>query len=229
MSNQHDLQLILRSHAPIIVVATHEEERALRLLQAAAAGSNRDITKWTITTGLENSAAPTLQLQDLHTESPTTEPPAALQRIKNQKRPGIFALLDFHPYLSEPLIIRLLKEIALSAPVTGHVVVLISHHIDLPDELSRFSAHFELSMPDEAALRQMLMDESKIWVMKNKGDKISADATAIDLLVRNLLGLTHTDAARLIRNAIHDDGAITHADVPRVQATKYQLIGQDGV
>jgi len=48
-------------------------------------------------------------------------------------------------------------------------------------------------------------------------------------MVANLAGLTDTDARRLVRNAIGNDGAITADDVPAVVEAKRQLAGQGGL
>jgi len=45
--------------------------------------------------------------------------------------------------------------------------------------------------------------------------------------VRNLAGLTATDARRLARKAINDNGAITESDIPEVMRAKYELLGRD--
>jgi SpoVK/Ycf46/Vps4 family AAA+-type ATPase len=47
--------------------------------------------------------------------------------------------------------------------------------------------------------------------------------------VRNLAGLTATDARRLALKAISDDGAITESDIPEVMRAKYELLSHDGV
>src|SRR6185503_9399795 len=50
---------------------------------------------------------------------------------------------------------------------------------------------------------------------------------ALDLLVRNLTGLTATDARRLARKAINDNGVISESDLPEVMRAKYELLGRD--
>jgi SpoVK/Ycf46/Vps4 family AAA+-type ATPase len=50
---------------------------------------------------------------------------------------------------------------------------------------------------------------------------------ALDLLVRNLGGLTATDARRLAAKAINDDGAIDESDIPEVMRARYELLGRD--
>ena len=45
--------------------------------------------------------------------------------------------------------------------------------------------------------------------------------------MRNLAGLTATDARRLALKAIDDNGAITESDMPEVMRAKYELLGRD--
>jgi SpoVK/Ycf46/Vps4 family AAA+-type ATPase len=52
---------------------------------------------------------------------------------------------------------------------------------------------------------------------------------ALELLVRNLAGLTATDARRLARKAISDNGVISSSTLPEVMRAKHELLGQDGV
>ena len=45
----------------------------------------------------------------------------------------------------------------------------------------------------------------------------------------NLAGLTLSDARRLARKAIYDDGVITSSDIPEVNKAKYKLLDMDGL
>jgi len=40
------------------------------------------------------------------------EPPQLLRHLKATPMPGIYVLLDFHPYLSDPINVRMLKDVA---------------------------------------------------------------------------------------------------------------------
>jgi SpoVK/Ycf46/Vps4 family AAA+-type ATPase len=51
----------------------------------------------------------------------------------------------------------------------------------------------------------------------------------VDLLVRNLAGLTATDARRLALKAINDDGVISESEIPDVMRAKYELLGRDAL
>ena len=223
MHNQRDLELILSSHIPIIVIESHEERRVLDLLMQQTLKLSKPLFKWTITEGLERIDI------DLEPQRHNSQPTEMLRHIKAAKQNAIYVLADFHPYLDEAMHIRLLKDIALSHHQTGSHLVLISHAINLPDELQKFSAHFELSMPSSEELEKLLRDTASEWAAKHRGKKVHTDRKTLDAMVNNLTGLTLRDAKRLARNAIYDDGALTQSDLPNVMQAKYNLLNNEGV
>jgi hypothetical protein len=57
MDGRHDLELVLRSRTPIVVIESQDEQRMLELLQsitiARASDSYAPLFRWTITDGLQ--------------------------------------------------------------------------------------------------------------------------------------------------------------------------------
>jgi len=239
MLEQHNLELLLDSHFPIVVVETHEERRSVELLSRIAGAKGQALFVWSASQGLQNQVLAgtwALRLEDDMSIAParldtdgTLEPEAALEHVRSRLRDAIVVLLDFHPYLSNPRVVRLVKEIGQGYAERKNTLVLISHKLEIPPELKRLCARFQLSLPDEAAIRQLVLDEAKAWSLANDRHKVKADKKAMELLVRNLVGLTVSDCKKLIRNAIYRDGAITHSDVKEVMEAKYRLAGHDGV
>jgi len=236
---QRNLSILLESHFPIIVIETHEELRALELLRNIVTTKGNGLYTWTVAQGLKIAVRgqdstrrfDNLSIQDGNTTqgNPSTEPDQMLTTVRNDLKNSVVALLDFHPYLTNPAIVRLTKEIAQDFYKTGNVLVLLSHALDIPAEIKRFCARFELTLPDGNRIRKLIAEEASLWRMKNGNEKVKADPHAVELLAQNLMGLTVSDATRLIRNAIYNDGAITRSDLPGVMEAKYELVGQGGV
>jgi hypothetical protein len=224
MNDRHDLELVLSSGTPIVVIETADETRFLELLTDLAvvqrASSYRPLFRWSVTDGLQRLD---LQLEAQHHNS---EPAEVLRHIRAVDKPGIYALLDFHPFLTEPVNVRLLKDIALASATTKVVVLLIGHRIDLPPEIKSTSAQFHMSLPNPA--ERLGIVNACIAEHRTLHGGVKVDPNALDLLVKNLGGLTHADTERLARNAIRDDGAITASDVPAVMQAKYALLSSGG-
>lgn len=223
--NDNDLRLILSSNVALVVIETHDEPRALAMLQGFFKQSALPGWRWTITEGVTPLGFG-LQPKEEDTHSKPTE---VLRHIKNQGLASAFILCDFHPFLDEPENVRLLKDIALNQPVCGHKIVLVSHRVSLPPELVRFSATVELSMPTEEEILAIVREEARIWSKNNTGSRIRADGAVLKKMVNNLKGLPHQDVRRLAHGAIADDGAITEEDLPELTKAKFELMDMEGV
>jgi len=223
MNDLHDLELLLRSHVPLLLIESYEEARVIEMFRRLRGKFGKPVFTWSATDGL-------LPLEmTLQAKPKVEEPDKVLRHIKQTLSPGIYLLLDFHPYLDDPINVRLLKEIALGYDRSAHHVVLISHALDLPPEVQRYCARFDLGVPDEKQLEAIVREEAVRWAKEHGGKRVQTDSRHLSLLVQNLSGLTAQGARRLARNAIYDDGAITADDMARINRAKYELLDMGGV
>ena len=222
MIDLKDLKLLIKSQTPVIMIESHEEQRVVQLCKELSRELTLSLFKWTVTSGLrrvEHGFTP---------QKFNSEPRELLQHIKTSSHAGIYLLLDFHPYLDDPVNLRLIREIAQNHQSMPDHLILLSPHIELPKELTGLAVKYQLALPNLEKILEIIRQEAVSWHKRN-AKKVVADKKAVHLLAQNLTGLTASDAARLARNAISDDGAITHSDVKRVMHAKYDLINQDGV
>ncbi|MEM9690146.1 MAG: AAA family ATPase [Pseudomonadota bacterium] len=226
MDQKKDLEVILRSRTPLVVIETKDEARILEMLRSATTGSiGGDYTplfRWTITDGLQRVDI------DLAPQLINSEPTDVLKHIRAVTKPGIYVLLDFHPFLDDPVHVRLIKDICIRYKQTARRLVLISHAVRLPSELESFSAQVDIALPTEPERRRIIEKVASEWTEENPGTRVQADPKAYDLLVKNLAGLTYGDTKRLARNAIFLDGAISKSDLPDVMQAKYDLLNPAG-
>jgi len=222
MPDSRDLELLIHGHVPIVTIETHEENRALELIIKASRREFLPTFKWTVTDGLQR-----LDLS-LDPQRHVSDPQDGLKHIKSSALQGIYILLDFDPYLKDPINIRLLKEIAMTFDGDKGKIILLSHQLDLPDNLQSMSCNFTLNLPSAQVLEKMIRDEAQKW-QASENQRVRTDRETLDRLIQNLSGLTHRDSKRLIRNAIIDDGAITESDLPDVMQAKYKLLNRDDV
>ena len=223
MNDLHDLELVIKSHVPVLLVETREEKRVLELFTRLALKLSLPLFEWSVTEGLGRSEV------DFGKMTGTTEPTEVLRHIKSTHKAGLFVLLDFHPYLQDPVHVRLIKEIAQSHEDVPRTIILVSHAISTPPEISHFTAKFDLQLPDMSTLKNMIREEGNRWQQSNPGKVIHADREALHKLASNLTGVTLHEARRLVKTAIADDGAITHSDIPAVMKAKNDLMNQDNI
>src|ERR1700728_44137 len=135
-----DLGALLRSRVPMIVIESRDEPQVLKALVRACpsqvvGGSDLPLFQWTVTDGLKRID------RDLGAPQRTVAEPAdVLRHIRATNLPGVFALLDFHPYLHDPTHVRLLKDIALDYERCPRTIVLISYELATPPEIEHLTA-----------------------------------------------------------------------------------------
>ncbi len=226
MDGNHDLELILRSRTPIVIIESQDEARMLEMLQAISmrrsTTSYLPLFRWTITDGLQR-----LDIS-LEPQAINSEPTDVLKHIRAVSKPGMYVLLDFHPFLDDPVHVRLLKDICIQFKSVERQIVLISHQVTVPNELEGYCARFDMALPTEQQRTQIVQKAVDEYSKENPGSKVEVDPKAHKLLIKNLAGLTYADTGRLARNAICHDGAITKSDLPQVMQAKYELLNSGG-
>jgi len=151
-----------------------------------------------------------------------------LKHIRAVTKPGIYVLLDFHPFLQDPVHVRLLKDICMRYASVQRQIVLLSHSVEVPTELEGYCARFDMTMPSEDERAAIIKRVARQYADDHPGNRVQVDPKAHKLLIRNLAGLTHSDTERLAKNAIYVDGAITRSDLPEIMQAKYELLNRGG-
>jgi SpoVK/Ycf46/Vps4 family AAA+-type ATPase len=224
---RRELEALLRSRVPLVVIETRDEPRALELLTGVCtrltAGVHTPVFQWTVTDGLKR-----LDIDLGAAQRHNAEPSEVLKSIRATDKAGIYVLLDFHPFLTDPIHVRLLKDICQGYSKNARTIVLLSHEVALPRELEHFAARFRLAFPDRGE-RQLIVERVASEWAKTHGGRVKTDRKSLELLVENLAGLSTGDTERLARQAIFDDGALQLTDLPAVMQAKYELLNRSGV
>ncbi|MCR6664054.1 MAG: AAA family ATPase [Luteimonas sp.] len=223
MSDLQDLVALIRADTSLIVVETPDEPRVVELFRQSLTHVWRALHRWSITEGLRRI--------DLDREDPSETPPDAsttLAAIRNADQRGIYLLLDFHPYLGYASTQRQLREILQRRDCLPHTVVLVGHKVELPAELEAKATRFRPRLPDANALLKIVREEAAAYQREHGGKRVEADEDTVRRIVRNLHGLDATDARRIARHLIFDDGVLGPGDLPALAKLKFELLNKSG-
>jgi SpoVK/Ycf46/Vps4 family AAA+-type ATPase len=220
MNDQRDLEVMIASRFPIIAIESQEETRVLQLLSRIARACKLPLFTWSAADGLGGAASGAPQ---------TLDAAQVLRYIDSAGPAGVYVLLDFHPYLGNPVNVRLLKKIALDYEKTPRTLIFVSYGVPVPPELEKLTVRFQLSLPDQDAIKVIVKEEVQAWQSTHVGAAVQGEREAFATLLRHLSGLCAEDVRRLVRQAIADDGALTMADVDRLVSRKHDLLGRDSV
>jgi hypothetical protein len=183
----------------------------------------RALYRWSITEGLRRI--------DLDREDPSDTPPDAsttLAAIRGADQRGVYLLLDFHPYLGYASTQRQLREILQRRDCLPHTLVLVGHKVELPPELEAKATRFRPRLPDANALLKLVREEAAAYQREHGGRRVEADDATVRRIVQNLQGLNLTDARRIARHLIFDDGVLGPGDLPKLAKLKFELLNRSG-
>jgi ATP-dependent 26S proteasome regulatory subunit len=219
-----DLVTLIKSRTPIVVVETTDELRILDLLKNASSVLKKYLYRWSITEGLVAvgiTPGPGSEPRGL-------EPTEVLREIWNYKNPGVYILLDFHPFLNDPRIIRLIKEIALKYERYGQSLVFISNKFVIPDELQVFAAKFELKLPDDETITNLVSAIARRWSKDNRSQQMIISPEILKCITKNLSGLSISEIEQIVQKTLRAS-VITEEHVAEIIRSKYTLLNKEGV
>ena len=201
-----ELKVLVRAGWRVIALETFEEERALQLLERAIDGTTQELLTWTVARGLSGTGAGAGSLD------------AGIAAIADYPEPALFAILDAHRLLDDPLAIRRLRDWLPQANGRKQTLVLIGPVLDLPMELTRESARVELPLPSAGELSGLF---NKLLDKSNGG---SSDTGLLPDAVRGALGLTSGEALRVFRRACRSANGLNEQAVAEIVRDKRRAL-----
>jgi AAA+ superfamily predicted ATPase len=201
-----ELKVLVRAGWRVIALETFEEERALQLLERAVEGTAQQLQPWTVARGLADSGAGVGSLD------------AGIAAIAAHAEPAVFAILDAHRLLEDPLAVRRLRDWLPQANARQQTLVLVGPVLDLPMELTRESARVEVPLPNAGELSglfQKLLDKA------NGG---SSEPELLADAVRGALGLTSGEAVRVFRRACREANGLNEQAVAEIVRDKRRAL-----
>ncbi len=221
MDNFRDLEVLINSHYPIICIETFEEDRVDSMVRQVSRALSLPLFIWTATQGLKR----------LHEALPsynTKSPQGVLDFIHASSLDAIYLLKDLHNFLDDPHIVRRLRDLAQAFRIKRRSLVLTAPAFSMPLELKKEIAWYALSLPDREALKEMVLRVLRDLSAKHK-ISVQIDKKTAPALVDSLIGLTLSEAERLVTRVVMDDGVLDAADLPAIQDAKKDKIAESGI
>jgi hypothetical protein len=199
------------SGTAIIYLITHEESRAVALLEAISAESG-GLGVWSVHRGLYPVAVE------------AREPLDVLEVLESEIAPSMAVLLDFHDTLADKRVVRRLRDLVPHLEAQRHCVVIVAPELRLPEGLSAETAVVRMPLPDAPGL-EVILDEILALPEASPGDRPSADQR--DVAVRGARGLTGTQARRAFLRGLYADPALGAPAITAILAEKRRILSRD--
>jgi len=217
-----ELELLVRSRYPLIVLDTWEYERSEEILRHVASRLSLHYHEWRRSKGVRRGVGAGEPFAD-----DTALPSDALRHVEREGA-GIFHFPALGAHLQDPLVVAQLHDVVERFATRRGALVISGGDVTLPESLRPHAIVISLPAP-EAEDYRALMER----VVRDNAARMSVrvDLSASDRarLLHNLAGLSLTEAEKILTRLIMVDGALSVADIPRVTEAKRQAVEQDGL
>jgi len=184
-----ELSALLNAGWQLVVLESFEEDRALEMLDAVARERGLPCRRWSLSSGMMPSGVGAGSLT------------AALEAIARIDTPGIFALLDAHRLLDDPLALRALRDHLPTLAHRSQYLVALGPAFDLPPELRREAGRMQMPLPDPPELKPHF-EASLRELCPGSSDERLNEA------LRAAAGLTRKEALRVFRRSLQEHGEL---------------------
>lgn len=180
------------SHFSMMFLSTWEEERWEAELAALATEMDRGLVTWTVTRG----AQPSLN----GNASAMIDAAEFLRHVPDFPREQLFLLKDLHPHLSDPRIVRQLRDLVPVLIEQSKTLLFMGPETDIPVELLKDALKFELPLP---GLDELHTELKAVLAAENahRPALLVVSPEQEERLVRTMLGLTASQARKSFQRA----------------------------
>jgi len=218
--SEAEIEYLIRARYPLVYVVSWEEARVEDALQAVALRRGKKLIVWSVTEGMVGvkGGAPA----DLR------DPLKALEWVMESKEDALFVMRDFHPFLTDPTVVRRLRDLGRHLKKTYKNIVVVAPLLKVPPELEKEINVVYFEMPSLEDLDQILdkvirsvPKESETWAVI---DKLSAAER--EAVVEAALGLTADEAENAFSKCLVKTKRF---DIDVILAEKEQIIRKSRV
>jgi SpoVK/Ycf46/Vps4 family AAA+-type ATPase len=222
MDAKKEIEVLVRAKYPILYITSWEERRVEQAVRDVALGLNRQMHTWSVTQGMQPAvrrASGPVKASSLPGEL------EALAQIHESAEFTVFLLKDFHPYMKDTRVVRLLRDLAARLRGKAQTLILLSPQLTLPTELEKDVTVLEYPLPERDDIETQLTD-----VITAMGDTPSVDMSLTDELresiVRSAQGLTADEIESALARSLVEERKLT---VDKIIEEKKQIVRKTGM
>ena len=214
MSFEEELDVLLRARCTLIVLVTMEEERALQSVKTVCEKAKRGCLGWDIADGWQVITGEV-------SLAAAKDPKSALERIEKAEGETVFVLKDFHDCWRNIELKRKLRGVVQRMRYTKKSILVTSCVAELPDELRDEAVIVQFLLPNASEIAEVV-DR----MTRSPSVKVNLTALGREKLVQAALGLTASQAQRVLSKALVSGGILDHRGIDLVTLEKKAIIGE---
>ncbi len=215
-----EIEILIRSKYPILYIVSWEERRVQDAIQGVANDLKRTLHTWSYTQGMKPPVP--------RAEGVAAVPDAtleALAQVITAQEGTIFLLKDFHPYMKDPRVIRLIRDAAYKLRSRAQTLILMGPTLVLPPDLEKDITVVDFPLPDAKDIASVL--DTAIQEVKDnpKVDVTLSDETR-ETIIKSCQGLTMDEIESVFARSIVESKKFDQAVILE---EKEQIIRKSGI
>jgi SpoVK/Ycf46/Vps4 family AAA+-type ATPase len=215
------LKLLIQSGHPLISIVAQDEEAVTEQVRDTVERLGLPLFEWAVTKGLSRVLPAAAETGVKGGKAV----PALEYILDNKGKKEVYYFKDLGPHCKDAYVQRQLREIYQQRSVC---VVMLDMD-PLPDPVLRLAVSIDMPLPDTEELEKVLRDTFRS-VRESSLEEITSTLTKreAEQIAQTLRGLTRAEATHVVAAAIHDDNALTAADLARIVEYKRNLLRSAG-
>jgi ATP-dependent 26S proteasome regulatory subunit len=217
-----EIEVLIKAKYPILSVISWEERRVEDSLRAMCGNLNRTLHTWSLTQGMKPPVA-----RVSGPAKPTTLPGEleALALVHEAPEFTVFLMKDFHPYMKDPRVVRLLRDLAYRLRTKSQTLILMGPIMSMPTELEKEITVLEFPLPSVEEIETTL-DKAIASVKDNPSVNVKLKAVEKELLVKSAQGLTMDEIESVLARSLVEKKCF---DVSVMLEEKKQIVRKSGL
>jgi len=222
MDATREIEVLIRAKYPILFISSWEERRVEEAIRKVCEKLNRQVHTWSVTQGMQPAvrrASGPVKASSLPGEL------EALAQIHESAEFTVFLLKDFHPYMKDTRVVRLLRDLAARLRGKAQTLIIVAPQLFLPVELEKDITVLDFPLPEQDDISKQL--DSVIEAMKDVPNvDVSLPDDLRESIVRSAQGLTADEIESALARSLVEEKKLT---VDKIIEEKKQIVSKTGM
>lgn len=222
MEAEREIELLIRAKYPLLYVTSWEERRVEESIRSVSGALKRQLHTWSVTQGLK---PPLTRASGPTSATPLSGELEVLAQIHEAPEFTVFLLKDFHSYLRDHRVVRLLRDLSARLRGRKQTLILLSPSLNLPIELEKDVTVVEYPLPSQEDISAIL-DQAVDAVKDNTNLKSDIPADYRELIVKSAQGLTADEIESALARSLVETRTFC---IEQILEEKKQIVKKTGM
>jgi SpoVK/Ycf46/Vps4 family AAA+-type ATPase len=222
MATSHEIEILIRAKYPILYVVSWEERRVEEALREVCGQLKRSLHVWTVTQGMKPGIPKPNNLPRIGTLPGELE---ALAQVHDAPEGTVVLLKDFHAYMKDYRVIRLMRDLADRMRGRSQTLVITAPTLVLPSDLEKEVTVVEFPLPSADEIGETL-DRVTAAVKGNTSLNTNLEPIQRERVIKSAQGLTMDEIESVFARSLVEKKQF---DLSAILEEKKQIIRKSGL